>query len=71
MQKATFNCDNNLELNSKKPVFTAQWYRVLLEKEVTMEESKDGTMEFIRLRFELASPSTEWEVTLMPVSKKI
>ena len=42
---------------------TAQWYRVLLEKEVTMEESEDGTMEFIRSRSELASPSTEWEVS--------
>ena len=41
---------------------TAQWYRVLLEKEVTMVETNDnGSMEFIKSRSELASPHTDWE----------
>lgn len=42
---------------------TAQWYRVLLEKEVTMMEAEDQTMEFIKSRTELASPNTDWELT--------
>ena len=42
---------------------TAQWYRVLLEQEVTMVEAENNTMEFIRSRTELASPGTDWELT--------
>ena len=40
---------------------TAQWYRVLLEHEVIMEEN--NTMEYISSRSELASPGTDWELT--------
>ena len=39
---------------------TAQWYRVLLEEEVTMVEG-NGSMEYIKSRAELASPGTDWE----------
>ena len=42
---------------------TSQWYRVLLEKEVTMAETDDHNMEYIKSRAELASPSTDWELT--------
>ena len=42
---------------------TSQWYRVLLEKEVTMVETDDHNMEYIKSRAELASPSTDWELT--------
>ena len=42
---------------------TAQWYRVLLEQEVTMVEAENNTMEYIRSRTELASPGTDWELT--------
>ena len=41
---------------------TAQRYRVLLEQEVTMEESENNTMENISSRSELASPGTDWEL---------
>ena len=40
---------------------TAQWYRVLLEKEVTMVEENDNTTGFIMSRVERASPDTDWE----------
>ena len=39
---------------------TAQWYRVLLEKEVTMVEMNDNSMEYTKSRAELASPGTDW-----------
>ena len=42
---------------------TAQWYRVLLEKEITMVEIDDQTMQYINSRTELASPNTDWELT--------
>ena len=42
---------------------TAQWYRVLLEKEVTMVEGNDSNMEYIICRAELASPVTDWEAS--------
>jgi hypothetical protein len=42
---------------------TAQWYRVLVEKEVTMVEGNDSNMEYIRCRAELASPVTDWEAS--------
>ena len=40
---------------------TAQWYRVLLEQEVTMVETEDNSMQYIRSRAELASPNTDWD----------
>ena len=42
---------------------TAQWYRVLLEQEVTMQTMQNNTMEYISSRSELASPCTDWELT--------
>ena len=39
----------------------AQWYRVLLEQNITMVESVDQRMEYVKLRTELSSPSTDWE----------
>jgi hypothetical protein len=42
---------------------TAQWYRVLLEKEVTMVETDNQEMQFISSRAELASPNTDWDLT--------
>ena len=41
---------------------TAQWYRVLLEKEVTMVETVNNSNEFIKCRSELASPTINWEL---------
>ena len=41
----------------------AQWYRLLVEQEVTMTEGENNTMSFIRSRAELSSPSTDWEAT--------
>ena len=38
-----------------------QWYRVLLEDCCTMESDEDGQSNYIPLRIELASPSTDWE----------
>ena len=42
---------------------TAQWYRVLLAREVTMMEIVDQPMQYISCRTELASPNTDWELT--------
>ena len=42
---------------------TAQWYRVLLEQELTMQTMQNNTMEYISSRSELASPGTDWELT--------
>ena len=39
---------------------TAQWYRVLLEQNITMEVTTGNNMEYIKTRVELASPLTEW-----------
>lgn len=39
---------------------TAQWYRVLVEQEVTMVAQDDSPMEYILSRAELASPNTDW-----------
>ena len=41
---------------------TAQWYRVLVEKEVTMVNI-DTRSEYIKSRAELASPETDWETS--------
>jgi hypothetical protein len=40
---------------------TADWYRVLVEKEITMVEPDNSPGEFIRSRAELASVNTDWE----------
>jgi hypothetical protein len=42
---------------------TAQWYRVLLELEVTMVDTETNSMEYRKSRSELSSPSTDWELT--------
>ena len=42
---------------------TAQWYRELVEKNITMEEDRDSQMRFVKTRSELASPTTDWELT--------
>ena len=42
---------------------TAQWYRVLLEQEVTMVQVDANTREFIKSRAELLSPNTDWELS--------
>ena len=44
-----------------KTMTLAQWYRVLLEQEVTMVETDETNREYIKFRAELLSPSTEWE----------
>ena len=41
-------------------ITTAQWYRVMLEQEVTMVQG-NGSMEYIKSRVELASPGSDWE----------
>lgn len=40
---------------------TADWNRVLVEKEITMVEPDNSPGEFIRSRAELASVNTDWE----------
>ena len=40
---------------------TADWYRVLVEQQITMIEPINSPMEYIRSRAELASPETDWE----------
>ena len=40
-----------------------QWYRLLLEDNVTMEEMENGQRKYIGCRVELASPETDWETT--------
>ena len=42
---------------------TAEWYRVLLEQEVTMVEQNDMPREYIKCRAELASPDTDWDTS--------
>ena len=46
-----------------KTMTLAQWYRVLLEQEVTMVETDENNREYIKSRAELLSPSTEWETS--------
>ena len=61
-----FNCIRWVKENTPLNVATmttAQWYRVLLEKEITMVEIDDQTMQYINSRTELASPNTDWELT--------
>ena len=38
-----------------------QWYKQLLEENVTMEETDSGEIRFKGCRVELASPETDWE----------
>ena len=42
---------------------TAQWYRVLVEMNITMVEveATDNKMQYKKTRTELASPATDWE----------
>ena len=40
-----------------------QWYRLLLEENVTMEELETGESRFMACRVELASPWTDWEIS--------
>ena len=40
---------------------TAQWYRVLIEQNITMIEHDDSPREYIKSRSELTSPTTDWE----------
>ena len=40
---------------------TAQWYRVLVEQEITMVNTDTAGSEYIKSRAELASPETDWE----------
>ena len=42
---------------------TAQWYRELVDKNITMKEDRDNHMQFVKTRAELASPRTDWELT--------
>ena len=41
----------------------ADWYRVLVEQNITMVEPDDGPREYIKCRAESASPSTDWETS--------
>lgn len=38
---------------------TAQWYRLMVEQEITMVELADNQREYIKSRTELASPTTD------------
>ena len=38
-----------------------QWYRLLVEDKITMEEKENGQRKYIQCRVELASPGTDWE----------
>ena len=42
---------------------TAQWYRVLVEQEVTMVEVEGTPRDFIKCKEELLSPEIDWETT--------
>ena len=42
---------------------TAQWYRILVEQEMTMDELDDNTRHYVKCRAELSSPTTDWEKT--------
>ena len=53
---------DNTPLNIGK-MTTAQWYRVILEKDITMEIHNDSSNHYIQSRAELAAPTTDWEVS--------
>ena len=40
-----------------------QWYRLLLEDNVTMEEKENGQRSYIGCRVELGSPNVDWETS--------
>ena len=42
---------------------TSQWYRVLLEKDITMEDYADSPSVYRKCRAELSSPETDWETS--------
>ena len=42
---------------------TKQWYRLLVEEEVTMHQLEDNQRDFIMSRAELSSPTNDWERT--------
>ena len=42
---------------------TAEWYKVLVEKEVIMMEPMDQPEENIKSKSELASPDNDWEIS--------
>ena len=56
------NVKENTPLNIST-MTTAQWYRVLVEDNITMQEKEDKTREFIPSRAELASTNTDWPNT--------
>ena len=44
-------------------MFTADWYSVLLEKNITNEKSDSGVMKTIPTRVESSLPEVDWERT--------
>jgi hypothetical protein len=42
---------------------TAQWYRYLIEEELTMTLLEDSTMGYIKSKVELSVPNNDWERT--------
>ena len=55
---------DNTPLNIGK-MTTAQWYRVILEKDITMEDHNDSSNQYIQSRAELAAccTTTDWETS--------
>ena len=61
---AFFGIIGQVKSNTPLNVFTlstAQWYRVMVELNITMEEAPNNQMDYIKTRAELASPTTDWE----------
>ena len=58
IRQARENTPLNVETMS-----TANWYRLLVEQQITMFEPDNSPREYIRSRAELASPDTDWEVS--------
>ena len=56
------NVKENTPLNVTT-MTTADWYRVLVEQEVTMVELPNSPREYIRSRAELASVNTDWDTS--------
>ena len=42
---------------------TAQWYRILVEQNITMVEQEDNTRKYVMSRIEAAAPDNDWELT--------
>ena len=51
----------NTPLNVER-MSVSQWYRVLLENEI-MERNNQGYLDLIKVRAEISSPATDWDVT--------